>query len=164
MWWLCAALVMGCGQKAGEQPAPGSVGGEQTGAPAKGATPAKGTPSTKSTAPGDADAARALFDEAIKARLMGDEVAHQAKMIELAAQHPNTRHGRRAVDRLGGGVAPVAVMGILAAVAIPAFLKYQSRAAEAQARVRMLQERQLEEQRRLMEQRRPQPVAVPANP
>lgn len=83
----------------------------------------------------DPTAARALFDRAAIAALRGDQITHDDLMLRLAAEHPDTRHGRAARARLGGGAAVtgVAVAGILAAVAIPAFMKYQRRSQTAEA-------------------------------
>ena len=89
----------------------------------------------------DPTAARALFDRAAIAALRGDQITHDDLMLRLAAEHPDTRHGRAARARLGGGATTsVAVAGILAAVAIPAFMKYtrRSQTAEATMNVRKL--------------------------
>lgn len=82
----------------------------------------------------DAAAARALFDRAIVADLEGDALAAEDLMFELAARHPDTAHGRAARARVSGGMAlGVAGAGILAAVAIPAFMKYQRRSKTSEA-------------------------------
>lgn len=90
----------------------------------------------------DPAAARALFDRAIVADLNGDALAAEALMLELAHEHGETPHGRAAIARLGssGGTAMVGVAGVLAAVAIPAFMKYtrRSKTSEATMNVRRM--------------------------
>lgn len=91
----------------------------------------------------DPQAARALFDRALTAEFSGDTIAAQDLLLTLAAHHPETRHGQAARARLGSGQAMMtatAVAGILAAVAIPAFMKYvrRSKTSEASLNVRKL--------------------------
>lgn len=83
----------------------------------------------------DPAAARALFDRAIVADLNGDALAAGDLMFELAARHPDTPHGRAARARVeaGSGSLTVAGLGILAAVAIPAFMKFQRRSKASEA-------------------------------
>ncbi|MFN3199619.1 MAG: hypothetical protein ACE366_14535 [Bradymonadia bacterium] len=122
----------------------------QQGGPTAKAPEAKPTPvdtagqTTKGPNPADGAAAKALFDKAVTARLMGDEVAHQQHMVRLAAFYPETRHGRQATNRIGGGVGSMlAVTGILAAVSVPAFVRYNSAskaAIEYQATEKVMKE------------------------
>lgn len=89
----------------------------------------------------DPTAARALFDEAIVAGLSGDGIAQQDLRMQLVTEHPDTPHGRAARARLGGdGMISIATIGILAAVAIPAFMKYtrRSKTSEATMNIRRL--------------------------
>jgi len=119
---LLLALLTACG---GPKPAPDPAPAPASAAPA---------------APDDA-AARAAWDAAVKLRFAGDEIASHAAMIQLAARHPDTRYGRAAADGGGAGtMVAVATVGILAAVAVPAFMKYtrRSKTAEASANVRRL--------------------------
>jgi hypothetical protein len=76
--------------------------------------------------------ARRLFDEALAARFEGDELGWRDKMLTLAAEHPATRHGRRARLELNGGDALTMafVFGLMAAMAAPAFERYQERSEE----------------------------------
>jgi type II secretory pathway pseudopilin PulG len=91
-------------------------------------------------APGDDPAAKAMYEQALKADLAGDALAAQDLLLALAVAHPGTRHGRAARMRLGGsGASATAVVGILAAVAIPAFVKYTKRAKTAEATMRLRQ-------------------------
>jgi hypothetical protein len=80
----------------------------------------------------DEAAARQLFDEALAARFDGDELGWRDKMLTLAAEHPKTRHGRRALLELNGGDALTMafVFGLMAAMAVPAFERYQERSGE----------------------------------
>ncbi len=98
---MCALSVAGCG---------GSAGGVRN----------------------DETEARQLFDEALAARFDGDELAWRDKMLTLAAEHPATRHGRRARLELSGGDALTMafVFGLMAAMAAPAFTRYQERSGE----------------------------------
>lgn len=83
----------------------------------------------------DPTAARALFDRAGVAALRGDQITHDDLMLRLATEHPDTRHGRAARARLGGSSTSVAAVGVLAAVAVPAFMKYQRRAKTVEATI-----------------------------
>ena len=120
--FLCA-LALACTPEAGAPRPAKSTTASSTAAKAKTPDPA---------------AARALYDSAIKAQLVGDAFAHHEQMLRLAVEHPETRHGRAASRSLGGSGLNIAFVGVLAAIAIPAFTKYINRAktSEAQMRVR----------------------------
>ena len=106
-----------------------------------GATPAaesapSGGPYAKS-APGDDAAARAAWDKALKLRFGGDELAAQRAMVQLAATHPDTRYGRAAAGTGALVFVGVAALGVVSAVAVPAYLKYIRRAKTALARTQV---------------------------
>lgn len=90
----------------------------------------------------DPAAAKALFDQALVASLEGDTLAAEDLMFELVQRHPDTPHGRAARARLSGSGSALMVgtMGVLAAVAIPAFMKYvrRSKTSEATMNVRRM--------------------------
>ncbi len=84
---------------------------------------------------------RDQFEHAIRQEALGDDIAAQRAWIDLAAAHPDTPFGAAARNQLGGSVvAMVPVMGVLAAVAIPAFTKYvrRSKTSEAVTNVRRM--------------------------
>ena len=82
----------------------------------------------------DEVAARAAWDAAMKLRFAGDTLGSDRALIELAARHPDTRYGRAAVSGSGAGLFAVGLAGVGAAVAVPAFKKYQLRGQTAEAR------------------------------
>ena len=79
------------------------------------------------------DEARELWVKGVKAKLSGNDAVYRETLDVLAARHPGSRYGKLKEARLGGKGAVAAVMGILAAVAIPAFVKYirKSKTVEA---------------------------------
>jgi hypothetical protein len=81
----------------------------------------------------DEGAAKAAFDEAVAARLQGDELLWRDRMLKLATTYPDTRYGRRAQTDLGGGDAltAVAALGVVAGVVVPAFVRMEGKAASA---------------------------------
>jgi len=84
---------------------------------------------------------RDKFEHAIRQEALGDDIGAQQAWIDLAATHPDTPFGATARNQLGSSlVAMVPVMGVLAAVAIPAFLKYirRSKTSEAVSNVRRI--------------------------
>jgi hypothetical protein len=85
------------------------------------------------TAAADDTAARAAWDAALKLRFAGDTLGADAALVQLAARHPDTRYGRAAAQQGVGGMVGVAGVGILAAVAVPAFVKYTRKAKGAEA-------------------------------
>lgn len=87
----------------------------------------------------DPGAATPRYHEAVQQRLAGDAQASFSSLIALAHDQPDTRAGRRARASLQGGPAgtSIAVIGILAAIAIPNFIRYQKRAKQAEAKVRL---------------------------
>lgn len=78
---------------------------------------------------------RALFDRALAAELDGDALEARDRWIALAAQAPDSPEGRYAKRALGGGdtLALMVGAGVLAAVALPAFTRYQERAHTSEA-------------------------------
>jgi hypothetical protein len=80
--------------------------------------------------------AAALFDDALRAEFDGDVWLAQERYMALAVQSPESRHGRAARHRVSGGLGlPVLVggAGVMAAVAIPAFMKYTRRSKTVEA-------------------------------
>ena len=79
--------------------------------------------------------------EALEHRMEGDSQAYFDTLIALAHESPNSRAGRRARAMLASGdfTTVVAVAGVLAAVAIPAFVKYQQRARTSEASANLKQ-------------------------
>jgi hypothetical protein len=84
--------------------------------------------------------ASAKFRAAWEKRQAGDEAGYRAGLKEVADKYPGSRAGERAKDELaqgqsGGGSAGMmmgaAAAGVAAAVAVPAFMKYRARAADA---------------------------------
>lgn len=82
--------------------------------------------------PGD-DAARELWIKGIKAKLAGDRTTYEETVNVLAARHHGSRYGDLKASRLEGKGAVAATMGILAAVAIPAFIKYTRKSKTVEA-------------------------------
>lgn len=84
--------------------------------------------------------ASAKFRAAWEKRQNGDEAGYRAALKEVADKYPDSRAGERAKEELaqpasGGGSAGMmmgaAAAGVAAAVAVPAFMKYRARAADA---------------------------------
>jgi hypothetical protein len=73
------------------------------------------------------DAARDAWAKALQAKLGGDRAAFDEALKKLAAANPKSRYGGL-LERQKGGLLTVASTGVLAAVAIPAFIKYTRRA------------------------------------
>lgn len=63
----------------------------------------------------DATAARATYDEAIIAALDGDAITWREKLVQLAAAHPDSPHGRAAVAQLGGSGALIGLSALSSA-------------------------------------------------
>jgi hypothetical protein len=74
----------------------------------------------------------AALEEKIAAFAGGDGSAAVA-MAEIAKKYPGTPLARDVQAGVGGLMAPVALAGIVAAVSIPAFLKYRQRAESIEA-------------------------------
>jgi type IV pilus assembly protein PilA len=83
--------------------------------------------------------ARERYVQALNHRLDGNPEAYFDEMLALAKDEPETRAGRRARATIqsGGMMTQVAVVGVLAAIAIPNFLKYQSRAKQSEAKTNL---------------------------
>ncbi len=83
---------------------------------------------------GDKEGA-ARFDQAIALDLSGDALGAEELLLKLMSERPNTTYGRLAQRRLMGSslLLGVAGVGILSAIAIPAFIKYIRRAKTAEA-------------------------------
>jgi type II secretory pathway pseudopilin PulG len=74
------------------------------------------------------------YYQAMEKKLAGDPRGYYEDLIDLAREEPDTRAGRRARAAIGGGIDPItgaAILGVLSAVAIPNFLKFQQRAKNA---------------------------------
>ncbi len=92
------------------------------------------------TALNDPPAAMNAYHEAILASIAGDDSKYREAMDALGKDHPDTYAGRQGlVAKEGAGMGNMAT-GVLAAVAIPAFMKYvqKSKASEAQVFVNLL--------------------------
>ncbi|HEU5058863.1 MAG TPA: hypothetical protein VFU21_20155, partial [Kofleriaceae bacterium] len=72
-------------------------------------------------------------EEKIAAFAAGDAKA-VAAIDDLAKKHPGTPFARDAESGAGGLMAPVALTGVLAAVSIPAFMKYMKKSKTSEAR------------------------------
>jgi len=88
----------------------------------------------------DEAAARELFDRAIAADLEGDAVAADRLQRQLQAEHPRSRYATRLTSSGGDAVGTVAVIGMLSAIGLPAFMKYirRSKTSEATMNLRKL--------------------------
>lgn len=69
----------------------------------------------------DATAARATYDEAIIAALDGDAITWREKLVQLAAAHPDSPHGRAAVAQLGGSGALIGLSAMTSAITAAIF-------------------------------------------
>src|SRR5689334_15962442 len=82
----------------------------------------------------DETAASARFRVAWEKRRAGDEPGYQTVMQEIATRWPSSRAGRRALEAksaTGGGQGAFmgAAVGVISAIALPAFMKYRARAS-----------------------------------
>ena len=79
------------------------------------------------------DEARELWVKGVEAKLAGKAAVYRETLDLLAGKFQGTRYGRLKASRLAGQGTVTATMGILAAVAIPAFIKYirKSKTVEA---------------------------------
>ncbi|OGQ91800.1 MAG: hypothetical protein A2289_10100 [Deltaproteobacteria bacterium RIFOXYA12_FULL_58_15] len=84
-------------------------------------------------------APRDQYVKALNQRLEGNPTAYYDGMLKLAVEEPESRAGRRAKATLQGGsiMTTVAITGILAAIAIPNFLKFQARAKQSEAKTNL---------------------------
>ncbi len=78
---------------------------------------------------------RDRYRAAVDAKLAGDGAAYWRELVALAHDVPDTREGRRARATLTSGdvVSYAATVGIVAAIAIPNFLRFQQRARQSEA-------------------------------
>jgi type IV pilus assembly protein PilA len=78
---------------------------------------------------------RERYVNALNQRLEGNSKAYYDELIALAHDEPDTRAGRRARATLRGSdlATTASVIGVLAAVAVPNFSKFQSRAQQSEA-------------------------------
>jgi hypothetical protein len=84
-------------------------------------------------------AASLRYRDAWDRRAAGDEAGSQVVLREIVAKWPETRAGHRATEILSaptsgtgspaGAMMTTAVAGVMAAVAVPAFMKYRARVA-----------------------------------
>ena len=81
----------------------------------------------------DAEAAGALYDEAVRAYLDGDLYAFQAGVVKLAHDHPQTRHDRHAQRLAAGSGNATAMLGVITALGVPAFMGYVEAARSSEA-------------------------------
>lgn len=84
-----------------------------------------------------AQSAEDRYLDAIDKKLSGDQRSFYDDMMSLALNEPNTRAGRRARMVVFGEseyVASGEVLGVLAAVAVPNFLRFSSRAKQSEAK------------------------------
>jgi hypothetical protein len=88
--------------------------------------------------PGMNPEASAKFRAAWEKRQAGDTAGYRAALQEIANQYPNSRAGQRAQEELkqtpggsGSMMMGAAAAGVAAAVAVPAFMKYRARTADA---------------------------------
>lgn len=105
--WACLAVV-GCG---GAQPA--------------------ATPKNKDT--NDPDAARAAYRAAVVAELDGDALVARRGLLALAADHPETPHGRHAAHMLDSAGQAAMLVGMLASMGMPGMLGFLERMETAAA-------------------------------
>jgi hypothetical protein len=136
---LCAAALMtfACQPMGGQPPAKSLKKPKAPSSSRKLDDTAKAALPPKVRDAADGTAARKLFDDAVRAQLAGDALAHNALLSRLAVHFPNTRHGRAAGRRLQSSGFGVAGVGIMAAVAIPAFMKYTKRAKSSEGRMNL---------------------------
>lgn len=89
-----------------------------------------------SAGPLSEEAARQMYVRAVDLRFEGDLQASNDLLIEIAHRGPDTRAGHKARALVAGGslATTMAVAGILAAVAIPNFIRYQHRSKQAAGR------------------------------
>jgi type IV pilus assembly protein PilA len=73
---------------------------------------------------------------AVDARMNGDAQAYYDSLLELAHDEPDTRAGRRARATLSssGLYTQAAVVGVLAAIAVPNFMSFSARSRQAEAK------------------------------
>lgn len=76
-------------------------------------------------------------EEKVGAFARGDAAA-AAAIAEVAKKHPGSPFARDVEAGAGGLMAPVAMAGVIAAVSIPAFLKYQKRSESVEARIHLM--------------------------
>ncbi|MCK5687760.1 hypothetical protein KAI87_00755 [Myxococcota bacterium] len=79
---------------------------------------------------------RERYISALNYRMAGNTRAYHDTLMRLALDAPKSRAGRRARASLGGGsmLTTVGALGVLSAVAIPSFMKFQSRAKQSEAK------------------------------
>ena len=85
---------------------------------------------------GSASSPRERYISALNYRLEGNSEAYYNALITLANDAPDSRAGRRARSMLQASdvTTAVAIVGVLSAIAIPNFLKFQNQARQAEAK------------------------------
>lgn len=81
----------------------------------------------------------ARYYDAVDKRLEGDTKGYFDGLLALAHEAPNSRAGRRARAMLQGAdlYTLAAIGGVLAAVAVPAFMKYRNRTQQSEAQTEL---------------------------
>lgn len=80
------------------------------------------------------------YMDAIQLKLDGDQRGFYDEMMRLAVDEPDSRAGRRARAAVTGGMGVMyaaAAAGILAAVAVPEYVEFQSKAKQAEAKSKL---------------------------
>lgn len=85
----------------------------------------------------DDDAARKRWHEALVAKFQGNQPVFEKGLLELATKYPKTRYAQLK-DRQQGALFTT-MTGVVAAVAIPAFMKYTRRARAVEGRMALYQ-------------------------
>lgn len=88
--------------------------------------------------------ARQMYVDAVARRLEGDVQGGRELMFEIAHRAPDTRAGAQARAVLSSGaqlMGTVSLLGVVAAIALPNFERYEERTEES---IRELERRQLE--------------------
>jgi hypothetical protein len=81
----------------------------------------------------DDDAARKLWHQGLQAKFGGDAATFEKTLLELAQKYPKTRYAQ--LGKRQKGALFTTITGLVAAVAIPAFVKYTRRAKSIEARM-----------------------------
>jgi type IV pilus assembly protein PilA len=82
---------------------------------------------------------RERYVQALNQRLEGNAKGYTDGLIAVAHEAPDSRAGKRARATLQGGglMTGVAVVGVLAAIAIPNFIKFQARSKQSEVKTNL---------------------------